>query len=208
MLTISAILLVLTAACAYVNQKFLRWPTTIGVMALALVVSLLIVILDWLGITEPRSQERALLSSIDFADVLMEGMLSVLLFAGALHVDLGRLLRLARPIGLLALVGTTLSTLVIGVGCHWVLAAVSHPLPLLHCLLFGALISPTDPVAVLGILQSARVSRDLESTIAGESLINDGVGVVLFALLLEMLHSGHPPTPTEGLQLFLQEHLR
>ncbi len=205
MLTISAILLVLTAACAYVNQKFLRWPTTIGVMALALVVSLLIVILDWLGITEPRSQERALLSSIDFADVLMEGMLSVLLFAGALHVDLGRLLRLARPIGLLALVGTTLSTLVIGVGCHWVLAAVSHPLPLLHCLLFGALISPTDPVAVLGILQSARVSRDLESTIAGESLINDGVGVVLFALLLEMLHSGHPPTPTEGLQLFLQE---
>lgn len=205
MLDIVAVLLVLTAAFAWLNRKFLRWPPTIGVMAIALVVSLGIVGLDRLGFTEPVSHEQALLASIDFTDVLMEGMLSVLLFAGALHVDPARLTRLARPIGLLAIVGTALSTLIVGYGCHWVLGLVGHDLPLVHCLLFGALISPTDPVAVLGILESAHVSRDVESTIAGESLINDGVGVVLFALLLDMLHSGSPPTVREGIGLFVQE---
>ena len=196
MLDIVAVLLVLTAAFAWLNRKFLRWPPTIGVMAIALVMSLGIVGLDRLGFTEPVSHEQALLASIDFTDVLMEGMLSVLLFAGALHVDPARLTRLARPIGLLAIVGY---------GCHWALELVGRDLPLVHCLLFGALISPTDPVAVLGILESAHVSRDVESTIAGESLINDGVGVVLFALLLDMLHSGSPPTVREGIGLFVQE---
>jgi CPA1 family monovalent cation:H+ antiporter len=205
MLDIVAILLVLTATFAWLNRKFLRWPPTIGVMAIALLVSLGIVGLDRLGFTEPVSQEQALLQSIDFADVLMEGMLSVLLFAGALHVDAAQLTRLARQIGLLAIVGTTLSALIVGFGCHWVLGLVGHDLPLVHCLLFGALIAPTDPVAVLGILESAHVPRDVESTIAGESLINDGVGVVLFALLVDMLHSGSPPTIGEGLTLFLHE---
>lgn len=207
MFDIVAVLLVLTAAFAWLNRKFLHWPPTIGVMAIALIVSLFIVGLDRLGYTEPVSRERALLRSIDFTDVLMEGMLSVLLFAGALHVDPVRLTRLARPIGLLAIVGTTLSTLLVGFGCHWILGIVGHQLPLVFCLLFGALISPTDPVAVLGILESAHVPRDVESTVAGESLINDGVGVVLFALLLEMLHSGTPPTIQQGLTLFVHEAL-
>ncbi len=205
MLDIVAILLVLTAGFAWVNRKFLKWPPTIGVMAIALIISLVIVGLDRMGITEPFSQERALVASIDFADVLMEGMLSVLLFAGALHVDLGQLAKLARPIGVLALFGTALSALLIGVGCHWMLGLVGQDLPLVYCFLFGALISPTDPVAVLGILESAHVPRDIESTIAGESLINDGVGVVLFALLLDMLHSGTPPTLHEGIALFCRE---
>jgi CPA1 family monovalent cation:H+ antiporter len=205
MLTIVAILLVLTAAFAYINHQVLKWPTTIGVMAIALVVSLAIVGLDHLGFKSLRYREHELLSSIDFANVLMEGMLSVLLFAGALHVDLARLWRLARPIGILALVGTALSALLIGVGCHWLFRFLGLELPWIHCLLFGALISPTDPVAVLGILESAHVPQDVESTIAGESLINDGVGVVLFALLLDTLRMGHAPTPGEAMNLFVHE---
>jgi len=205
MLDIVAVILVLAAGAAWLNRKCFRLPPTIGVMAIALVASLAIVGLEMVGVTAPGRQERALLASIDFTDVLMEGMLSVLLFAGALHVDLARLWRLARPIGILALVGTALSSLLIGGGCHWLLGLLGIDLPWLHCLLFGALISPTDPVAVLGILESAHVPRDVESTIAGESLINDGVGVVLFALLLEALHTGHAPTPGEGLNLLLHE---
>lgn len=205
MLDIAAVILLLAAGAAWLNGKVLRLPPTIGVMAIALVASLGIVALEAVGVTTPGRQERALLESIDFTDVLMEGMLSVLLFAGALHVDLARLWRLARPIGILALVGTGLSALLVGLGCHWLSGALGLSLPWVHCLLFGALISPTDPVAVLGILESAEVPKDVESTIAGESLINDGVGVVLFALLLGMLRTGRSPTLGEGLSLLVHE---
>ena len=205
MLDIVAIILVLAAGAAWLNRTCFRLPPTIGVMAIALVASLAIVGLESVGVTTPGKQERAFLASIDFTDVLMEGMLSVLLFAGALHVDLARLWRLARPIGILALVGTALSAILIGVGCHWLSGLLGLGLPWVHCLLFGALISPTDPVAVLGILESAHVPRDVESTIAGESLINDGVGVVLFALLVDTLHTGHSPSAGEALHLLVHE---
>lgn len=205
MLDIVAVILVIAAACAWFNRKFVGLPPTIGIMATALLASLGIVSLERLGITSPGAQERAFVASIDFTDVLMKGMLSVLLFAGALHVDLERLWRLARPIGILALVGTALSAVIVGLGCHWLSEALGLGLPLVHCLLFGALVSPTDPVAVLGILESAGVPRDVEATIAGESLVNDGVGVVLFSLLLETLHTGHAPTAAEGLQALLHE---
>ena len=207
MLDLAAILLVLTAGFSYANHRFLKWPTTIGVMALALVFSLGIVGLDACGIAGPRIQERALLARINFSDVLMEGMLSILLFAGALHMNLASLVRLAWPITALAIVGTALSALIIGGGCWWLLAGLGVELPLLYCLLFGVLISPTDPIAVLGVLHSAHVPADVEATIAGESLINDGVGVVLFVLLLEMVHSGEPPTLEAGLTLFAREAL-
>jgi CPA1 family monovalent cation:H+ antiporter len=204
-LPIAAILLVLTAAFSYVNHRFLRWPTTIGVMAIALVLSLAIVGLDAIGISAPRSRERDLLSSIDFAEVLMEGMLSILLFAGSLHVDVAQLRRMGWQIAVLAVVGTAASTLIIGVGTWLLLAPLGIGLPLVHCLLFGALISPTDPIAVLGVLHSAHAPAEVEATVAGESLLNDGVGVVLFTLLLEMLHSGAPPTLADGLALFARE---
>ena len=207
MLTIVAILLVLTAAFAYINHQVLKWPTTIGVMAIALLFSLAIIGLDQLGITSLRVQEHQLLASINFADVLLEGMLSVLLFAGALHVDLEQVRRLSWQIGVLAVFGTAVSAAIIGVGCWLLLGVCGMELPLVWCLLFGALISPTDPIAVLGVLESAHAPADVETTIAGESLINDGVGVVLFALLLDMLHSGVPPTVIEGVQLFAREAL-
>jgi CPA1 family monovalent cation:H+ antiporter len=205
MLNVVAVLLTLTASFSYLNHRYLKWPTTIGVMALALTVSLGVIGLDEIGFAALRGQERTLLMSIDFTQVLMQGMLSFLLFAGALHVDLSQLRRVAWQVGALALIGTALSTLAIGFGCWLLLAALGIGLPLSYCLLFGALISPTDPIAVLGVLKSARVSEDVETIISGESLINDGIGVVLFALLLEMLNSGAAPTIGEGLTLFARE---
>jgi len=207
MLNIVAILLTLTAAFSYLNHRYLKWPMTIGVMAIALAVSLAVICLDQLGFATPRGHEHALLSSIDFAEVLMQGMLSFLLFAGALHVDLNQLRRVAWQVGVLALIGTALSTLIIGFGSWYLLASLGMAIPLSYCLLFGALISPTDPIAVLGLLKSANVPQSVEATIAGESLFNDGVGVVLFALLLEMLESGATPTVGAGLALFAQEAL-
>ena len=169
MLNIVAILLVLTATFSYVNQRFLRWPTTIGVMAIALAVSLAVVGLDELGFAMPGGEEHRLLASIDFADVLMQGMLSFLLFAGALHVEINQLRRVAWQVAALAVLGTALSMLIIGYGSWFLLSALGIAIPLLYCLLFGALISPTDPIAVLSVLKSARVSPTVEATIAGEA---------------------------------------
>ena len=141
-----------------------------------------------------RQYEESFLRSIDFSDVLMQGMLSFLLFAGALHVDLSALRKYRWQVAALALVGTLISTVVVGVGMWLVLPWVHVELSLLHCLIFGALISPTDPIAVMGILRSAGAPKNLELVIAGESLFNDGVGVVIFALLLGVLASGSAPT--------------
>jgi CPA1 family monovalent cation:H+ antiporter len=207
MLNIIAILLVLTAAFSYVNHRFLKWPMTVGVMAIALVVSLAVVALDELGIATPRGEEHRLLASIDFSEVLMQGMLSFLLFAAALHVEINPLRRVAWQVGALAVLGTALSTLIIGYASWYLLSTLGIAIPLIYCLLFGALISPTDPIAVLSVLKSARVSESVEATIAGESLVNDGVGVVLFTLILQMLHTGVAPTPGEALALFAREAL-
>jgi monovalent cation:H+ antiporter, CPA1 family len=206
-LDIVAILVVLTATFAYVNFRFMRFPMTIGVMTIALVLSLAVVAIDKLGYGVPRGQAHALLSSIDFTDVLMQGMLSFLLFAGALHVDLQGLRRVAWQVGALAVLGTALSTLIIGYGSWYLLGVLGIAIPLIHCLLFGALISPTDPIAVLSVLKSAKVLPSVEATIAGESLVNDGIGVVLFTLLLGMLESGVVPSVGAGVEVFVREAL-
>ncbi len=207
MLDIVAILIVLTAVFAYVNHRFLGLPMMIGVMAIALAVSLGVVCLDKLGFAMPRGEVHALLNAIDFSEVLMQGMLSLLLFAGALQVDVEQLRRVAWQVGALALVGTAASTLIIGYASWQLLGLLGIGTPLIYCLLFGALISPTDPVAVLGVLRSARVTAKVEATIAGESLFNDGVGVVLFTLLLGMLHTGGVPSLGAGLFVFAREAL-
>jgi CPA1 family monovalent cation:H+ antiporter len=206
MLDILAICLVTTALLSYVNHRWIRLPTTIGVMVIAMVLSLAIVLLDWLGIASSvRDQEQAFLRSIDFSEVLMQAMLSFLLFAGAMHIKLALLNRHRWQIGALAVAGTVLSTAAVGGGMWLVLPLLGIDLPLLYCLLFGALISPTDPIAVMGILKSAGAPRDLELVIAGESLFNDGVGVVLFSLLLGMLASGGTPTFQSASFLLLHE---
>jgi CPA1 family monovalent cation:H+ antiporter len=206
MLDIAAICLVVTAALAYLNHRFIGLPITIGVMVIALGMSLAIVGLDATGLAPSlRAHEEGFLRSINFSSVLMQGMLSLLLFAGALHVDLSELKTLRWPVAALALLGTLLSTLVIGYGLWWVLPWIGFSLPLLYCLLFGALISPTDPIAVAGILKTAGAPKNLELVIAGESLFNDGVGVVIFALLLGMLQSGDTPTVGTALSLLGRE---
>jgi len=206
MLEIAAVCLVITALLAYLNVRFVGLPTAIGTMAASLALSLALVVLEPSGIARNvREYEQALVRSIDFSNVLMQGMLSMLLFAGALHVDLAQLKIYRWPVAALAVLGTTLSTLAVGFGMWFALPLLGLHLPLIYCLLFGALISPTDPIAVMGILKSARAPKELELVIAGESLFNDGIGVVIFALLLGMLASGAAPTTGQALYLLLRD---
>ena len=206
MLDIAASLLVLTALLCYVNQRWLKLPTTIGLMATSLGLSLALVALDAVGVASGlHAREQGLIQSIDFSELLMQGMLSVLLFAGALHVDVKALRDYRWQVGLLAFAGTALSTLLVGVALWIVIGAIGLQVPLLECLLFGALISPTDPISVIGMLKSAGAPRNLEVVIAGESLFNDGVGVVIFTLLLGMLVDGGTPTLGHAAALLLQE---
>ncbi len=205
MFEIAAACLVITALLAYVNHRFFGLPTTIGVMAGALVLSLGLIALDAVGLGTLHNYETAFLKSIDFSDVLMQGMLSVLLFAGALHVDLSRLRAHRWQIGLLAVVGTALSTAIIGVAVWWLLPLFGLGLPLTYCLVFGALISPTDPIAVIGILKSAGAPDNVSMVVSGESLFNDGVGIVLFSLLLGVATQGVVPSFGEGAMLLAHE---
>ena len=206
MLDIIATCLVITALLAYLNHRFVGLPTTIGVMAAALVLTLVLVGLDAVGVAQAlREYEESLLLSIQFSDVVLQGMLSLLLFAGALHVDLSELSAYRWPVAALALLGTLLSTFAVGYGLWFALPVMGLELSLTYCLLFGALISPTDPIAVMSILKSAGAPKELELVIAGESLFNDGVGVVIFSLMLGMLRTGLAPTPEEGLRLLAQE---
>lgn len=205
MLDLAAIFLVITAVLAYLNHRYVGLPTTIGVMGIALVLSILLIALDAVGIGILRDYEASLLASIDFSELLMEGMLSLLLFAGAMHVDLSQLKAYRWQVGLLAVAGTVVSTVLIGFLLWYLLPIAGVELPLAYCLIFGALISPTDPIAVMGILKSAGAPKSVELLISGESLFNDGVGVVLFSLLLAMVVSGETPTPAQGAILLLQE---
>ncbi len=205
MFDVAVICLVLTALLAYCSHRFLRLPTTIGVMAIAMLLSFALVGLDRLGISGLHDYEVSLLSSIDFSQVLMQGMLSLLLFAGALHVDLADLRAYRWQVAGLAIVGTVVSTAVVGLGIWAVLPWLGLSLPLAYCLVFGALISPTDPISVIGILKSVGAPKNIETVIVGESLFNDGLGVVLFTLLLGIAVSDAVPSFGEAALLLARE---
>ena len=193
-LEISAIFLSITASLTYVNHRFIGLPTTIGVMVISIVLSIGAIFLGFLGFDQLIDYEVSLLEQLDFTEVLLDGMLSMLLFAGALHVNIGDLRRYKLPIGILAGLGTIVSAMLIATAVYFMLPIFGFGLPFLWCLLFGALISPTDPIAVMGILASAGAPKSIETVIAGESLFNDGIGVVIFVLLLGILSSGDIPT--------------
>ncbi len=203
---ILAILISLSAVFSYINYRFIKLPTTIGVMAISLLGSLGIAALGSLGVGLEQDAMR-LLASIDFDETLLHGMLSFLLFAGALHIDLSNLARQKWIIGTLATVGIVSSTFIIGLLTWLLLDWLNIGLPLIYCLLFGALISPTDPIAVLGILKKAGVPESLETKISGESLFNDGVAVVVFLVLLQIAGGGQEITAATVAWLFVKEAL-
>ncbi|MEO8048097.1 MAG: sodium:proton antiporter [Nitrospirota bacterium] len=180
------ILICLAAVFSYVNHHFFKLPKTIGLMAISLVMSLVVVALGKLDLGID-TEAKQFITGIDFNEALMHGMLGCLLFAGALHVNLSELLDQKWVVGTLASVGVVLSTLITGSLGFYLFNFIGLDLPLIYCLLFGALIAPTDPIAVMGILKEARLPKPLEIKIIGESLFNDGVGVVLFLVLLSLL---------------------
>lgn len=205
--TIVTILLVLTAIFSYINVRFIKLPTTIAVTLMSLVASMFIVVL---GSFYPETLRRpaAFVSSIEFETVLMRVLLSFLLFAGAVHIDINRLKKHIGPIATYATVGVLFSTAIIGFSMQFIFQLFDIEMPLIYCLLFGALISPTDPIAVLGILKKAGIPKSIETKITGESLFNDGVGVVIFISLLQIAQAG--TDSFSGWQittLFLQEAL-
>ncbi|MEZ4654411.1 MAG: cation:proton antiporter, partial [Candidatus Eisenbacteria bacterium] len=188
----AAILVVLAAVLGLFNHHVLRLPFAIGLLVSALVASMLVLALDALVPSWAIGDEiRTAVAQIDFHTALMHGMLSFLLFAGALHLDLEDLLSRKVPILLLASVGLLISTAVVGFGAYYVFRALDLGVSLGHALVFGALISPTDPIAVLGILKSAGAPRGLEIKVAGESLFNDGFAVLVFTVLLAAVGSGN-----------------
>ncbi len=206
----STILITLAAMFGYLNHRWIRLPTTIGVMLIALLMSLAMIALNAFGVVDLVDPAVDMLSTIDFNQTVMQGMLSFLLFAGALHVDLADLSEQKVPVAVLATVGVALSTLLVGIMMWGVFGLLGFEVGFIYCLLFGSLISPTDPIAVLGILKSVGVPKSLETKITGESLFNDGVGVVIFLLLLEIATGaghGEDMSVAHVAALFAQEAL-
>lgn len=184
-----SILIVLASLFAYLNLRFLRLPSAIGIMLIAMLSSVLLVTFGKF-FPETLMDFSSLLIGVDFTEVLMGAMLNFLLFAGAVHINIADLREQKLPVMLFSTVSVIISTFLVGVILFYLLPVLGLELPFLYCLLFGALISPTDPVAVLSILKNAKVPKSLETKVAGESLFNDGVAVVIFAVILK-LASGH-----------------
>lgn len=205
MLDLAAIFITLTTILTWINYRFMKLPPAIGVMANALLLSVMIQIADMMGYPYLKEISVKFLMNIDFSEVLMTWFLPALLFAGSLHVNLKDLSIYKWPIGLLATCGIVVSTFVIGYSAHYMLALFGWNISIYYCLAFGALISPTDPIAVMGILKTTGTPKPLRMTIIGESLANDGTAVVVFGILLGIIALGHEPTALDVTVLFLHE---
>lgn len=207
LLTLASTLLTISAVFAYINDRLFKLPTTIGIMVISLVFSVMLVLAEKLGFSQGIFYAKGLIGQVDFNQALMQGMLSWLLFAGALHVNLSELIDKRIIVGVLASFGVVLSTFIVGVGSWFILSALDFNIPFIYCLLFGSLISPTDPVAVMGVLKTAGATKSLETKIAGESLFNDGVAIVVFLVIYGIAINGDPPEISHIAALFAQEAL-
>lgn len=204
---IATILIFLSAIFGYINVRFLKMPNTIGLMIITIVFTLIILLISVFDATL-LNIEKSIISSIDFKTVLLDEMLSFLLFAGALHTNFEQLKIQRWPILLFSTLGVLTSTFLVGIAMFFILQVLNFEVNFIYCLLFGALISPTDPIAVLGILKKANVPKKLETKIVGESLFNDGVGVVVFLTIFQIAKSGvENTTAADVFQLFGQEVL-
>jgi len=185
---IASILIVIAALFGYINVRFLKLPITIGLMVITLAFTLVVVAVAQFDDTL-LLQEKEFISNIDFKTVLLDVMLSFLLFAGALHTNFNQLKVQRRPVLAFATLGVLVSTFLVGILMYYLLLLLGLDISFIYCLLFGALISPTDPIAVLGILKKAKAPKILETKIVGESLFNDGVGVVVFLTIFSIAAS-------------------
>jgi CPA1 family monovalent cation:H+ antiporter len=197
-----SVLIVLAAVFSYINGRFLKLPSTIGIMVIAMLASIILVVT---GSFFPKTflHFSRLLEGIDFTEVLMGAMLNFLLFAGAIHIHLSDLREQRTPIMVFSTLSVVLSTVLVGSILYFLFPLVYREVPFIYCLLFGALISPTDPVAVLGILKTTNVSRSLETKVAGESLFNDGVAVVVFTILLQVAQNSEVEITAGGISWLL-----
>jgi CPA1 family monovalent cation:H+ antiporter len=194
------LIVTMVALFGYLNHRFTRLPDTVGITAIGLLAAI--------GVTAYGSYDPAVVqwaqrtvANIDFSEVVFHGMLGLLLFAGSLHINLSDLGRERLTILLLATIGVTLSTCIVGAAFYGASRVIGFELSFVHALLFGALISPTDPIAVLGILRKVGVQKSLETKIAGESLFNDGTGVVLFLTISGIAFGGHEASAPQVLLL-------
>lgn len=205
LINIIAIIISISSAFSYINYRFIKLPTTIGVLIIAIICSLILIAISSLGYIQFEKSAELIISSIDFDQTLMHGMLSFLLFAGALHVNIDDLAKQKWVISSLASIGVVFSTFLIGSLTWIIFNLLNVDLDYIYCLVFGALISPTDPIAVLGILKKAGIPKSLETKVVGESLFNDGIGIVVFLVLFEIAYSGHKFDLSSVLVLFLTE---
>ena len=203
--SITAVLIVVAALFGYINVRFLKLPTTIGLMVITIVFTLIIIAIGQFDDTL-LLREKALISQIDFKTVLLDIMLSFLLFAGALHTNFAQLKVQRWPVLVFATAGVLISTFLVGIIMYYILQLIGLQIDFIYCLLFGALISPTDPIAVLGILKKAGAPKKLETKIVGESLFNDGVGVVVFLTIFSIASSSSTTVEVmDVIKFFIQE---
>ena len=202
---IATVLITLSALFSYLNFQYIRMPAKIGVMAISLAISIALLAGGLLGVPGARHQAAHILNGLDFNQVLLHGMLAFMLFAGAQSLNLNDLKHEKAPVVLLATVSVVVSTLVVGLATYLLLQLIGIHATLLNALLFGALVSPTDPIAVIGIMKTARAPKSLETQIAGESLFNDGIGVVVFLVILELAGGDAAVSPLHVVTLFFEE---
>jgi len=198
-----SVLIVLASLFAYINHRILKLPSAIGIMVIAIVVSVTLVASGDSFLPKTTTHLTELINNFDFTEVLMGAMLNFLLFAGGIHINIKDLKEQFGPVVMFSTVGVIISTFAVGFGVYYLLPLVGIQMPLIYCIVFGALISPTDPVAVLSILKQANVSKSLETKVAGESLFNDGMAVVVFTVVLQLAIGTEVDLNVENIGLLL-----
>lgn len=203
--TLFAIIITIAIGISYINLRFIGMPMTIAVMFASLLISVFLLVSDHLGFHNLEHQVATLAGKINFHDFLMNGILSYLLFAGGLSINLQHLKSKKWEISILASLGTIASALLVGTAIYYLLQVIGLNLQYIYCLLFGALISPTDPIAVLALFKSLKAPKETSILLEGESLFNDGVGIVIFLTIYQVAFNHVPPTLTSVGLLFLKQ---